>query len=254
MVSLYSNDDESNSWDPIPARQQAPAPYNPTQQPTAPAGQSSDASQKSTLGNMWDAWTSKPENNAAMINFGLAMMSPRSPGETGLGHFAQAVGAAGEGSTANVKAQEERETRAEASDLAERKAEVEEERGSAYSQYMRNRNTVDKIGMQQALRQQSEWNKWRNGKESQEDLLNPGMSNDTTVNRLRAETGKKGLTKSQILADPALSTRAEQIIKGQSIGGGGVSSGPQEGATATGPDGARVILRGGQWVPLGAQE
>lgn len=41
--------------------------------------------------NEWSAWMSAPENRAALIQGGLAMMQPRMPGQTLGGHAAQAM-------------------------------------------------------------------------------------------------------------------------------------------------------------------
>jgi hypothetical protein len=240
MVSQYSG-----TQAPIPA-QQAPDPDNATLPPDQPAGTAADASQRSTLGKMWDSWTSRPENNAAMINFGLALMSPIGPGESRLGHFAQAIGAGAEGSSANVAAQEARERAAEAEDIAERKTEVEEERGGAYAQAMRNRNAVDKIGMQQLLRQQADWKKWTLAADKGDDIVS-GQTTDPVIAHVRSQNPAWAkYNKSQIMNDPGARAVAEGYIKG----GPSVASGPREGATATGPDGQRIILRGGQWVPM----
>lgn len=191
-------------------------PFDPTLQ-TDPPGVSSDASQPSALRQMWDSWTSRPENNAAMINFGLQLMQPLAPGQTQLGHFAQAVGAGGEASSRNVAQEQERAKQESELDLKERAQTVREEEGSAYSQYMRNRNTTDKMGTQRLLRAQADWNKWRLGAQKPDDLVS-GQQPDTTVTILRERTGNKTLTKAQILQDPALSRMAESIIKGEGTG------------------------------------
>jgi len=44
----------------------------------------------------WNSWIDKPNNRAALMQFGIAMLQPMGMGETGAGHFANAVGAAGE--------------------------------------------------------------------------------------------------------------------------------------------------------------
>jgi hypothetical protein len=244
MVSRRAVDSPQDASQPI---QQAPD-SDASLPPDQPAGTSADASQPGVLRKAWDTWTSRPENNAAMINFGLQLMQPIGPGQSRLGHWGEAIGAGAEASSRNVAEQQTREETERKADLAERKAQVEEERGSAYSEYMRNRNIQDKFGTQRLLKQQGDWNRWRTGKDVTEDLMNPGRSNDTTVNLIRQSTGRKDLTKSQILNDPALASMAERIIKGE--GGGGGAPGVQEGATATGPGGTRIIFQGGRWQPL----
>jgi hypothetical protein len=244
MVKKYATDSPQDPNQPV---QQAPD-NDATLAPDQPAGTSADASQKPTLSKMWDNWTSRPENNAALINFGLQLMQPIGPGQSRLGHWGEAIGAGAEASGRNVAEQQAREETERKADLAERAAQVSEEKAGAYSEYMRNRLTQDKYGTQQLLKKQGDWNRWRTGKDVTEDLINPGRSNDTTVNLIRQATGRKDLTKAQILADPALAGMAERIVKGE--GGGGATGGVQEGQTATGPGGSRIIFQGGRWQPL----
>jgi hypothetical protein len=44
----------------------------------------------------WNSWVDKPNNRAALMQFGIAMLQPMGMGETGASHFANSVGAAGE--------------------------------------------------------------------------------------------------------------------------------------------------------------
>lgn len=48
------------------------------------------------LHQQWQEWMGKPNNRAAMIQFGIAMLQPVSPGENFLSHGANALGSAGE--------------------------------------------------------------------------------------------------------------------------------------------------------------
>lgn len=48
------------------------------------------------LSDGWNSWIDKPNNRAALMQFGIAMLQPIGMGETGVSHFANAVGAAGE--------------------------------------------------------------------------------------------------------------------------------------------------------------
>ena len=244
MVKRYAADSPQDANQPVQA-----APNNDASLPQDQQGVSSDVSQQGPLRKLWEGWTSRPENNAALINFGLQMMQPIGPGQSRFGHFGEALGAGAEASQRNVAEQQSRSETERKADLAERAAQVGEEKGAAYSEYMRNRLTQDKYGTQQLLKKQADWNRWRTGKDVTEDLMNPGRSNDTTVNLIRQATGRKDLTKSQILADPALASMAERTIKGEG-GGGGAGGGIKEGDTATGAGGARIIFRGGRWQPL----
>src|SRR5258706_12493997 len=44
----------------------------------------------------WNSWVEKPNNRAALMQFGIAMLQPMGMGETGGSHFANAIGSAGE--------------------------------------------------------------------------------------------------------------------------------------------------------------
>jgi heme-degrading monooxygenase HmoA len=256
MVTRRATDSPMDPSTPIQA-----APDNDASLPQdTPAGTAVDASQRPTLGKLWDSWTSKPENNAAMISFGLNMMQPKYPGETGLSHFANAIGAGAESSTANVAAQEARDVAEQKSDLAERAQQVKEEEGSAYSQYMRNRNTADKLTLSKMLKSNSDWQKWKNSPEPQDDIIS-GRSRDSVVNYIRSRDPRwKGYNKSDVMNDPGARAEAEKYVRqGPSEAGAGegvAASGPmaREGDTATGANGQKIVLKGGQWIPLKGAE
>src|SRR5258707_2379555 len=79
---------------------------DPLQPQTPPLGQSLQQGQTAAApapgfspGNLldgWNKWVDKPNNRAALMQFGIAMLQPMGMGETGAGHFANAVGSAGE--------------------------------------------------------------------------------------------------------------------------------------------------------------
>lgn len=79
--------------------------FDPAEErPVARDTQSSDNS-KSGVRAAWDAFTSRPENNAALLQFGISMLQPRATNQTSLGQFGQAIGEAGEASSRNIAAQ-----------------------------------------------------------------------------------------------------------------------------------------------------
>lgn len=180
---------------------------------TSPAGpqdsQSSDQS-KPGLRAAWDAWTSRPENNAALLQFGLAMLQPRSPGQSGVGQFASAIGQGAEASDRNVAAQ-----RAEADAEANRTFKKEESgarnvTAQAYAEQVRQGATKpDKIGAQSALRLQSDFRKWL---AKPEDTT--GLSVDPIVGALSKQfPGVK--TKADLLSDPAARSAAFKLFSSQ---------------------------------------
>lgn len=86
------------------------------------------------LMDSWNKWVDKPNNRAALMQFGIAMLQPVGMGETGISHFANAVGAAGQAGervTQQQQTQEKhesdidtRETRAQAAQTAANAAEM----------------------------------------------------------------------------------------------------------------------------------
>lgn len=137
-------------------------PYDPTL-PAAPAGVSTDASQPGALKKMWDNWTSRPENNAAMLNFGLQLLQPVAPGQTQLGHFASAIGAGAEASGRNVAAQEERQLAEQKAGLAEREETRKEAETAAYGELVRGKGGAgtkpELLQLQQRIKSQAAENK-----------------------------------------------------------------------------------------------
>jgi hypothetical protein len=92
-------------------------------------------SQQSGLKRAWDSWTSRPENNAALMNFGLSMMNP-APGNF-LSNVGYGLGAAAEGMSANVKKQEERQQYEEGMALKEEEQARKERETDIYGQSVR---------------------------------------------------------------------------------------------------------------------
>lgn len=86
------------------------------------------------LYDSWNQWIDKPNNRAALMQFGIAMLQPVGMGETGVSHFANALGYGGEAAqrvTAQQQAQERhesdidtRETRARAAETSAGAAET----------------------------------------------------------------------------------------------------------------------------------
>lgn len=85
--------------------------FDPTEDaPVRNDTRSADAS-KGGVRAAWDEFSSKPENNAALIQFGIAMMQPRPQGQSSLGQFGNAIGYAGEASSGNIAAQNQEKDR-----------------------------------------------------------------------------------------------------------------------------------------------
>lgn len=195
---------------------------------TAPAGpqdtQSSDQS-KSKLRSAWDAWTSRPENNAALLQFGIAMLQPRAPGQSGIGQFANAVGQGAEASDRNIAAQRAEADSAARRDIASREAGARETTAGAYAQSVKDQAAGRGKGgssLTLAMRQQMEFNKW---------LRAPAdpIAVDPVVAALQKEFPDIK-SKGDLLANPAARRRALQLFS--SAGGGDSEDSPDDTAGA----------------------
>lgn len=74
---------------------------DPDEEASADATGSVDASTPK-IQQAWNAWSSKPENNAALLQFGISMLQPRAPGQSGIGALANSIG---EGAQASGRVQ-----------------------------------------------------------------------------------------------------------------------------------------------------
>lgn len=163
--------------------------------PPGPQGVSTDASNKATLGKMWDSWTSHPENNAAMINFGLQLMQPLGPGESQLGHFGRAIGAAGEASTANVEAQRKQEALEEQQEQAQEGLNIKEREAGAYEKIAEQRaQGKTPSAFNQRMKDQAaenrdfyEWLTGKGGKYTTEDNLWQAMQSKYPTLKSKAD-------------------------------------------------------------------
>jgi hypothetical protein len=189
-------------------------PYDPTL-PEDTAGRSSDASDRGTLSKMWDSWTAKPENNAALMQFGLNMMAPNVTGGGFLGHVAQGLGGGMEARDRSVAAEQEREKSEEELALKERAAASKEREVGAYEEMAKSRGAggLRKLGpLELQVIGQKALNSWAN---KPSDIL----SGDTYVNTIKSRhpevkgSGPKGeLTKGDIMADPRLRKEVQQMM------------------------------------------
>jgi hypothetical protein len=203
---------------------------DPEEEAPSPAGpqdtQSSDQS-KSGLRKAWDDWTARPENNAALLQFGISMLQPRAPGQSVMGAFANSIGQGAEASDRNVAAQTAAADSAVNRDVKTREAGSREMTAGAYAQSVKDQ-AAGKSGKGSSLtlqmRQQIEFNKW---------LRQPSdpLSVDPVVQSLQKEFPEIK-SKGDLLANPAARRRALQIF---SSAGGGDSEdeGDTSGATPT---------------------
>ena len=76
------------------------------------------------LKGQWDQFLSSDQNRSALLQFGLALMQPVSPGQTGAGHIGQAIGAGAEASGRVEKQDIARELAEADARRAERKLDI----------------------------------------------------------------------------------------------------------------------------------
>lgn len=189
---------------------------DPEDSAPSPAGpqdtQSSDQS-KSGLRKAWDEWTARPENNAALLQFGISMLQPHAPGQTQLGAFANSIGQGAEASDRNVAAQNAAEDSALNRDVKSREAASRETTAGAYAQSVKDQ-AAGKAGKGSSLtslmRQQIEFNKW---------LRAPSdpLAADPIVQALQKEFPDIK-SKGDLLANPRARQRAFQLLSSAGIG------------------------------------
>ena len=245
-------DDDTNPWERTP-QQALPQ--------TAKPGQSEDDSQTGTLSKAWNTWTSRPENNAAMINFGLQLMQPIGPGQTRLGHFGEAVGAGAEASQRSIESQRKQEQEDEAAALKEREEARKEEETGYYGQSVRSAAAARagggaalRLNMIKAnLKAGNDFDKWAN---SPEDV----MANDPRMVNIRAAhpeiKSKADYIKSPYyVQDKQKYVRehaAEYYENPELVGGeGGGAAIPPGARPVTGPNGQTGYWYNGRLIPTG---
>jgi hypothetical protein len=242
---------------------------NSEEAPVASDSQSSDQS-KSGLRKAWDAWTSRPENNAALLQFGIAMLQPRSPGQTALGQAANAVGAGAEAS-GRVQATEEALQTEEAK--REELASLGEARKASSQAALQNAAAYAKSveqygggkGLTPIMRAQATLRNWAVKPEDPLAIqMNNGVSTDNLVQSL-ARKHPEVKQKSDITSNPALMREAlailamqEQAIEPDTTTAPPASAQPGAAASAPPPapirrynsQGKAVEWNGTAWIPV----
>ena len=165
---MATNDDQTSATDQTPpASTTSAAPGGgdtgvPDQPPTAPAQRQSGAAASS-----WHDWLTKPENQAAMMQFSINLMQPVGPGQNLMGAVGQAVGAGAEArdraiaSDAELKQKQiqlETERRAQESKSSEEEAQSQYYRdvGSA-RQLVAKLRSQDQVKSYSALSSTAKW-------------------------------------------------------------------------------------------------
>lgn len=108
------------SLDPSPQAPAQPGPDNMGGANVAPNG----------LIDQWGQWMGKPQNRAALMQFGIAMLQPMNQGETGSSHFANAVGSGGQAAETVTKQGQQQKASEDTSTLKEAQANLAGERAT----------------------------------------------------------------------------------------------------------------------------
>lgn len=200
--------------------------------PTVPSDSQSTDQSKSGLRAAWDAWTSRPENNAALLQTGLALLQPRAPGQSAVGQFANAIGQGAEASQRNVGEQQAEQKTAAEQDIKRREAAARETTAGAYAEQVKSSKEGkggDKAAAKSALQTQMAFQKWLR---TPEDAT--GLTNDPTLGAV-AKMFPDVKTKADLLANPQARQAAFNIYKTNFAEpsdeeGGGTASPPAAGA------------------------
>ena len=225
----------------------------------APSGQGQvqDYSKPGGLRQAWSDWSSRPENTSAMINFGLNLLQPIPPGQSQMGHFAEALGAGLAGGGEVSKQEEERGKYEEAQTLKEREEARKERETSAYETYVQGKGLRKLSPIELEVIAQRNFNKWA-------QAAPPIVGDDQYVSLMnKRHPEAKGRITKQDLIDPRspygrevkemMRPQGDQYTGGilgggtsMDIGAGGGAEAP-EGFTVKSPDGTVLVKRGGRW-------
>lgn len=84
------------------------SPLDPEDDETTTAAPGDNSSSDASTGKFqkaWEAWQSRPENNAALLQFGISMLQPHAAGQSGIGAAANAIGEAGQAANRSITSQ-----------------------------------------------------------------------------------------------------------------------------------------------------
>lgn len=179
--------------------------WDPTE--AAPSDTSSTDNSKSGIRQAWDEWTSRPENNAALLQFGIAMLQPRAPGQSGIGQFANAIGEAGQASERNIAAQQAEAQQGFEQGIKSQEAAARTTTAKAYADQVKAAaGGKDKTGLQGLLRQQADFRRW---------LAKPEDQTGLTADPILAAIQKSFpdvKSKGDLLSNPAALSAARKLF------------------------------------------
>lgn len=175
--------------------------------PAGPQDSASSDQSKSGLRQAWDAWTSRPENNAALLQTGIALLQPRAPGQSGIGAFANAIGEGAQASERNVASQRAEEDAASNRSVKEREAGSREVTAQAYADQVAQGGKGKSGGLQGRIATQRAFNQW---------LSKPTDETNTTsdpIVKALQRSFPDVKTKADILANPQALAAARRLYE-----------------------------------------
>lgn len=187
--------------------------WDPTE--AAPQDTQSSDNSKSGIRQAWEQFSARPENNAALLQFGLAMLQPRAPGQSAVGQFANAIGQGAEAADRNVATQQAQEQQQflrneKTAELAlkGREAGARETTANAYADQVRQGGAA-KTSLNNTLKAQAEFRKY---------LAKPEDASGLTTDPIVSAISKQFpdvKTKADLLANPQALRAAQQLFSAQ---------------------------------------
>jgi hypothetical protein len=185
-------------------------PFDPTDK--TPPPQAADESTPSNLRKAWDIWTSHPSNNAAMLQFGINMLSPQGSGFGG--QLASGLGGAAEASTRNLAAEEELRKEQEAERIKREESAARTATAGAYVEQVK-QGGKKSGGLTGQIATQKAFNAWMNKDEDPIMIAaNGGMSPNPVVQALSKMHPEWNIkTKGDVLANQEAKKAAWEFYK-----------------------------------------
>lgn len=199
--------------------------FDPTDTP-APGDTQSTNNAQGGVRKAWDAWTSDPANNAFLLQTGLALLQPRSPGQSGVGQFANAIGQGAEAGGRNVEAREAEQAQQAKQSTQQQEADARTTNAEAYKDAVKN-SVSGKSGTSNVIKLQQDFNRWL---KSPEDAIGATKDALTEAFKKRHPDVKE---KADIINNPQYLNEARQLFTQMQ---GGVAEGSTESSpTAVAP-------------------
>lgn len=133
-------------------------PFWPDEGETRPAKPLPSPEEQRQLADKWRGWLDNPDNSAALMQAGIALMQPMGFGQTPIGHFGNALGEAGEAMSRRAKqtkedaeAESKMQARERRAEDRERRAGIAEQNAGLSSQRAQNQLTLGLIRQHQQM-------------------------------------------------------------------------------------------------------